>query len=364
MSASRGTVVATVVLALVAGSAGGWASRRTTPAPAPAAGDPAGTTELATVVRTDLRTTRQYYGAIGFGPAAELVAAGSGTAYTWLPAPGAVIRPDQTLYEVDGHGVPVLAGARPMWRTLRPGVRGADVAQLNTALARLGYAPAVAGSRVFSRRTSAAVRRWQHAHHLPRTGVVEPGRLVFAAVPLRVAVVHATRGAPAHPGDPLLSATAPAVVVDLPVPVDQAYLLHRGAPVTVTLPDAVSTTPGTVAAVSRVATLPDADATDVRRGNPDAAVVDVTITLRRPRAAAGYSSAPVSVAVTVDEARQVLAVPVAALLARPDGRFAVTVVQGTQRTDVPVSTGLYTDTIVQVAGPGITAGTRVEVAAS
>ncbi len=357
----RRGLVATAVLAVIV--AGFWSTRRTTAsAPSGAAAAPNLTT--ATVVRTDLRTTRQYYGTIGFGTPTELVTSGTGRTYTWLPAPGTTIRPDQPLYEVDGRAVPVLPGARPMWRTLQPGGRGADVAQLNTALARLGYAPAVAGSNVYSWRTRTAVRHWQRAHHLSRTGVVELGQLVFASTPLRVAVVHARIGAPANHGDPLLSATAPAVVVDLPVPVDQAYLLHLGAQVTVTLPDAVTRTRGTVAAVSRVATLPDPESANVRQGNPDAAVVDATITLRRPDLASRYTSAPVNVAVTLDEARHVLAVPIAALLARPDGAYAVTVVNGSQQADVAVTTGLYTDTMVQVSGAGITAGTRVLVAAS
>jgi hypothetical protein len=79
--------------------------------------------------------------------------------------------------------------------------------------------------------------------------------------------------------------------------------------------------------------------------------------------AAAYSSAPVSVAVTVNQVRRVLAVPVAALLARPGGRFAVTVVNGSEQSDVPVTTGLYSDTMVQVSGPGIAVGAKVLVAA-
>ena len=212
----RGLVATAVLVVVVAGL---WSTRRTTASPSDGtAGTP--NVATATVVRTDLRTTRQYYGTIGFGTPTELVAASNGRAYTWLPARGTVVRADESLYEVDGRAVPVLPGARPMWRTLQPGVRGADVAQLNTALARLGYTPAVAGSNVYSWRTSTAVRHWQRAHHVSRTGIVELGQLVFTSTPLRVAVIHARIGAPANQGDPLLSATEPAVVVDLPVTVD------------------------------------------------------------------------------------------------------------------------------------------------
>jgi hypothetical protein len=188
--------------------------------------------------------------------------------------------------------------------------------------------------------------------------------VIFTSVPLRVAATDAQLGMPAQPGTPLLTATSPAVVVDLPVPVDQAYLLHRGAPVAVTLPDAVTRTTGTVTSVSRVATLPDPDSRNVQIGNPDAATVDAIIELDHPALAAAYTSAPVSVAVTVNEVKGVLAVPIAAILARPDGGFAVTVVNGTQRYDVTVRTGLSTDTLVQVSGPGISTAARVLVAAS
>jgi peptidoglycan hydrolase-like protein with peptidoglycan-binding domain len=368
VSTSRRTVVAGVSLSVVAGVAGGWFSQRTPFHAEPTANASQGAQNaqnsqlsMAQVVRTDLRTTRQYYGTIGYGPTVDLVATTSGQAFTWLPAPGAVIQPDDTMYEADGRAVPVLAGARPMWRSLHRGLRGPDVTQLNTALARLAYHPATTGSPLYSWRTETAVRRWQRAHHLPRTGTVALGQLVFAGVPLRVSAVQAKLGEPVRPGTPLLSATSPALLVGVPVPVDQAYLLHRGAAVVVTLPDAVTTTPGVVADVARVATLPDADTQNTRNGNPSTAVVNATIRLERPSLAAAYSSAPVQVAITLSEVKGALAVPITALLARPDGGFAVTVVN---HGDVAVQTGVSTDTMVQVAGPGITAGTRVLVAAS
>jgi peptidoglycan hydrolase-like protein with peptidoglycan-binding domain len=246
-----------------------------------------------------------------------------------------------------------------MWRTLQRSLLGPDVAQLNTALARLGYRPATGSS--YTWRTESAVRRWQRAHHLPRTGVIELGQLMFANLPFRVSAVQAKLGTPVAPGTRLLSATSPTAVVEVPVPVDQAYLLHRGAFVTVTLPDAVTTTQGTVADVSRVATLPDTSRDTQNNGNPDAAVVTATIRLRRPALASPYTSAPVQVAITLSQVKGVLAVPITALLARPDGGFAVTVVD---HGDVAVRTGLSTDTMVQVSGTGIAAGTRVLVAAS
>jgi peptidoglycan hydrolase-like protein with peptidoglycan-binding domain len=323
------------------------------------------TLSTASVIRTDLKITRQFYGTIGFGSPTPITAPGAGQAYTWLPAPGAVISQGQRLYEVDGRAVPVLTGSRPMWRTLEVGdTPGPDIAQLNTGLVALGYASDIANGSTFDWRTRAAVENWQHAQGVLVTGIVEPGQIVFASTPLRVATVAASLGAVPHPGDPLLSMTSPSLQVTVPVPVDQAYLLHRGDAVTVTLPDAVTETPGQLTAISSEATLPDNNADGSRNNaNPQAASVTMTITLAHPRVASGYTSAPVSVAVTTQQVRGVLAVPVTALTALPDGRFAVTVViSDGQRTSVPVSTGLYSDTLVQVSGAGLAVGTQVAIA--
>lgn len=59
------------------------------------------------------------------------------------------------LLEVSGRPVFVLGGDVPVYRSLRPGMSGADVAQLQDALARLGYAPDRDG--VFGEATKVAV---------------------------------------------------------------------------------------------------------------------------------------------------------------------------------------------------------------
>ena len=59
-----------------------------------------------------------------------------------------------------------------------------------------------------------------------------------------------------------------------------------------------------------------------------------------------------------------LAVPVNALLALQGGGFGVEVVTGGTSHLVGVTTGLYSNTLVQISGSGITAGMRVEVPSS
>jgi hypothetical protein len=92
--------------------------------------------------------------------------------------------------------------------------------------------------------------------------------------------------------------------------------------------------------------------------------VSVTITLDHSPVAATLDQAPVNVDITTQRVSDVLAVPVNALLALEGGGFGVDVVSGNRSRLVGVTTGLYSNTLVQVSGSGITAGTRVEVPSS
>lgn len=322
------------------------------------------TTGTATVVRTDLTTFEPMYGELGYAGKVTVSCATGGHSYTWLPAPGTVVAPGQPLYEVDGRAVLLLAGDRPAWRPLEPGMTpGPDVAQLNSGLVTLGIAHGLAGSPRFGAATSAAVRRWQHALGVPVTGRIELGEIVFANAPLRVTEVSAQLGAPPEPGGPLVTATSTDRIVTLPVPVDRVFMVHVADPVTITLPDGATTTPGTVASVSPVAVAPAADQNG-GGDRPQVSTVDVSVTLADPNAVAAYNTAPVSVNVTTASVRGVLAVPVTALLARSGGGFVVTVVAGARRRQVPVTAGLFADTLVEVSGNGIAEGDVVEVPAS
>jgi hypothetical protein len=91
--------------------------------------------------------------------------------------------------------------------------------------------------------------------------------------------------------------------------------------------------------------------------------VQVTIRLGRPAAASRLDQAPVTVGIVSARARGVLAVPVSALVALAGGGYAVEVVHGPGGHLVAVRTGLFAQTLVQVSGPGLTAGQRVEVPA-
>jgi hypothetical protein len=73
--------------------------------------------------------------------------------------------------------------------------------------------------------------------------------------------------------------------------------------------------------------------------------------------------APVTVSIVSARASGVLAVPVSALVALAGGGYAVQVVSGGGAHLTGVHTGLFSSSLVQVAGPGLRAGLNVEVPA-
>jgi hypothetical protein len=154
--------------------------------------------------------------------------------------------------------------------------------------------------------------------------------------------------------------------------VSQQHLVKAGDAVTVTMPDGRATTPGTVAAVSSVASGASAD----RSGNTASSAgqspspndaplfVNVTVRLTDPAATGNIDQAPVIVNVTDQSVHGVLAVPVYALVALAEGGYAVWVVDRGARHLAAVHAGLFANALVEVSGPGIDAGTTVEVPAS
>jgi peptidoglycan hydrolase-like protein with peptidoglycan-binding domain len=319
-------------------------------------------TALARVVRTDVVERQQVAGTLTYD-GSFAVANGSGAGVvTWLPAAGAVVRRGEPLYELDGRPVALFYGGRPAVRAFELGMSaGPDIRALQRNLLALGFdaGGALAPDGRFDVATLAAVERWQSALGLPPSGTIPAGGVVFLPRAVRVTSTTATAGAAVAAGAPILTATStePAVHVDLdPGAVAQVRVGDR---VLVTMPDS-SVVAGRTADIGRVATTSSADS---QGGGPAMPTIPVTIRLLRPRADAALDQAPVQVAITSAEDRGVLAVPVAALLARPGGGYSVQVLGRRRTRTVTVTTGLFDDVAgrVEVRGPGLAAGMRVEV---
>jgi len=378
-SARQVVVIAAIAGALVGGVVAGGvavAADGSDNSAAPPSGN-SGQVATAAVVRTNLTNTVQVGGSIGYDGSYAVAALHGGGVYTWLPEPGAVIKQDQPLYSVGNVPVPLLYGSLPAYRQFDAGMSdGADVGQLTRDLIALGYGDGLAQSDHYSSATAAAVQRWQKALGLQATGEIPLGDAVFEPGPIRVTSVTPAVGTPAGGGIVLTAtSTTPVVVVDLDV--SEEYLVKPGDTVTVVLPDGTTTVGGHIETVGTVAACPGGGGVGTGGGNGSAGqspcsstgsnsspTVTVTITLDGTPPGAAYDQAPVNVNITTQTASHVLAVPVNALLALAGGGYGVDVVTGKTSHLVGVTTGLYSDTLVQVSGSGLTVGTLVEVPSS
>jgi hypothetical protein len=314
------------------------------------------------VTREDIAATTPLTATLGYAGSWTVTGHGGGT-LTWLPSAGQVIRQGHALYKT-GNGSPVvlLYGSVPGWRDLAEGVTGADVAQLNHDLVHLGYAnsPGIAalGWDFYSWETRYAVQQLEeHLGVASPPGSLSLGQVVFELEALRVKQVTGSLGGPAS--GPVLTATSDRHVVTINLDASQQSEVKAGDKVTVTLPDG-ATTPGTVSSVGKVATT-----TSGPEGNPTP-TVPVLVKLTHPGAAGSLDQAPVTVNITTATARNVLVVPVSALLARSPGRYVVEVAgPGDTRRWVPVRPGVFDDAsgLVQVTG-ALRPGQRVVVGAS
>ena len=149
-----------------------------------------------TVAHRTLTESATVEGTLGYGAKVGLYNRLAGT-FTWLPTVGSVIGRGKTLWRIDNHPVALMYGPVPAFRTLKVGVGdGPDVAELNRNLIDLGFDPygEIDELAHFGAATAAAVRRWQEAEHLPKTGEVELGRVVFAPGARRVTALEVVLG--------------------------------------------------------------------------------------------------------------------------------------------------------------------------
>jgi Putative peptidoglycan binding domain len=408
---AAGLVVAGTGVAAALGLSG-----RAGTGPAPAARE----RHTAPVVRQTLVDSVTVSGRPGFGTAVPVRSDAAGTV-TWLPAVGTTVGRGGQLLRVDDQPVVLLYGRLPMYRALTAGPPAApghaggshvdspaagvstvdsggpaggtdsaapaggtggggpaggtdsaapaggtggggpaggtagsvgnDVAQLEANLWALGYRGFTV-DRAYTAATAAAVRHWQHDLGLPETGQVGRDQVSYAAGPVRVAGWLARVGGPAA-GD-VLSTTGTSAAVECAVDADKAGWAVPGARVTVALPGG-RTVPGTVTAAAPAQPAADAEAGPAR----DTVQVTVAVADQRALRAAG----PVDIDVTYAAAtrRDVLTVPVDALLALAEGGYGVEVDDGTSTRVVAVRTGLFATGRVEVSGPDLRPGLSVRV---
>jgi peptidoglycan hydrolase-like protein with peptidoglycan-binding domain len=296
----------------------------------------------ATVVRTNLVSTALTGGTLGYAAARPVVNLVTGI-YTWLPRPGALVRAGGVLYRVDDSPVTLMAGAMPAWRPFGIGMTdGPDVRQLQAGLIAGHFAGGLFTTPTghYDLATADAVERWQAARGLTVTGWIPLGQVVFLPTAVLVGAMNVAAGEAAAGGQRPYQVTTGQRTVTVPVnpTLPPAFAGER---VSIVLPSQ-ATVPGTISA---------------------AGSAQLTVTPRGATGTGTGTNVQVQVSLAVQSARDVLAVPVSALLALAGGGYGLEVVgpSGAHRL-VGVTAGLFASGQVQVSGAGVVAGTRVVVA--
>jgi hypothetical protein len=315
-----------------------------------------------------------------------------GTTYTSLPQVGESISEGQSVYSVNNEAVPLLYGSLAAYRAFYVGMSdGPDVGELTQDLIALGDGAGISRSNHYSAATASAVERWQSTLGLPTTGEILLGQVVFEPGPIRVTSVTPSVGESVgggagggEGGGTVLTATSTTPIVTVDLDVSQGYLVKAGDAVSIVLPNGTSSVGGHIETVGTVATCPGGSGVGTGTGSSSngsgsadqspcsssgsgassSPTVTVTITLDSTPPGATLDQAPVNVDITSQTVDNVLAVPVNALLALQGGGFGVDVVTGTMSHLVGVTTGLYSNNLVQVSGSGVSVGTRVQVPSS
>src|SRR6266487_4020627 len=313
------TGAAVVILGgTVAGLALAWGSAAKEPVANPAL-PPA----TAKVSRTTLEETKRAAGTLGYGDAVPVSAAGTGT-LTWIAPEGSTVKRGEPLFKLDERPVVALYGSLPLYRTLRVGVEGTDVKQFEENLSKLGYTGFTVDG-TYTAATAQAVRRWQADLGLPETGAVEPGQVVVTPGAVRVAE-HTARvgdriGGDTGGGASVLSYTGMTRLITV-----ELAVAGQGA------------VKGRIAQVGTVATTPEqtsdasgGQASSAPSGSSSTAAdarIQVTVTIADQKKLGSLDGAPVDVDFVSQARNDVLAVPVAALLALPNGGYGVQVIDG------------------------------------
>jgi peptidoglycan hydrolase-like protein with peptidoglycan-binding domain len=354
---TRRLVAGVLAVAVLAG-AGWWAAGHPGLDTSTQPSAPATPTATATVQRQDLSGQTKVDGTLGYAGSASMQSPLQGR-ITWLPTVGRVIRRGGTLLAVDNTPVQLFYGTLPAWRDLSVGVDdGPDIRQLEQNLVALGYDPdhQITVDNHYTWATKAAVKRWQKARGLDQTGSFTTAMpAVFLPWAVRVQQLNGSVGSQAAPGQAVYAVTSNRhqVTVDLDVS-QQGYVKH-GDRVQVTLPNGRKVK-GRIGEVGRVAQ------TQGEAPN-QTTTIPVTVTLANPKAGGRLDQAPVEVYVTTQTRKGVLAVPVTALLALTEGGYAVETVDAAgQHRLVAVRLGVFSDGMVEVAGSGLRAGTKVVTA--
>ncbi|MFG2092904.1 peptidoglycan-binding protein [Streptomyces sp. NPDC048612] len=321
------------------------------------AGKPKGPPTTTEITRTDLVQSTTVDGRLDYAQRRAVKSPVDGTV-TKAAEAGKTVSLGQRLYERDARPVTLLYGATPMFRTMKAGARGPDVLQLERNLRDLGFGAGLYVDARFDGATGAAVRQWQKSLDMTADGEVGQGDVVFQRGPVRVVSADAALADSVGPDSKVLTVASTRPVVRASLDQADRALAANGTRVEIALPGG-GTRHGRV---SGVAAPEDAESAEGGGGSSSDGI-DVEITLD---GGAGLRQedrqATLSVKFVSESRKDVLTVPVEAVVALREGGYGLELVQGARTRMVAVETGLTADGRIEVSGSGLAEGMTVGAA--
>jgi hypothetical protein len=282
-------------------------------------------------------------------------------------AAGQTISNGEQLAAVDGEPLFALAGRVPAWRDMTPGESGPDVAELQKALASLGYYQGGDTPGLFGTATQDAVSLYyEHLGYTPPAsgGMPMTDVIFLPSLPAKVIAVNGARGQ--QPGQPFLELAARGSLALTGTPVGAIVNVGGGSAAASAAQSAGSGSAGSGSAGSAGSTGSPGSGNSGSATNPGATpFIPLTVRPSKPLHAALNGE---NVLVTMETGRtegRVLTVPVAAIVTTGSGTSYVTVAGADgKQTQVPVTPGISENGYVQVTpvrGGKLAAGDSVVV---
>ncbi|MGW8974164.1 peptidoglycan-binding protein [Streptomyces platensis] len=322
---------------------------------------PKGPPTTTEITRTDLVQSKTVDGQLDYAQRRVVKSPVEGTV-TKAAESGKTVSLGQRLYERDARPVTLLYGATPMFRTMKAGARGPDVLQLERNLRDLGFGAGLYVDVRFDEATKAAVKQWQKSLDVTSNGEVGQGDVVFQRGPVRVVSADAALADSVGPDSKVLTVASTRPVVRAELDAADGALAAKGTKVEIALPSG-GTQRGKVSGVVAPEDSDSAEGGAAGSGGSSGDALHVEITLDDGTKLQGKDrQGTLSVKFVSESRKNVLTVPVEAVVALREGGYGLELVQGGKTRMVPVETGLTADGRIEVSGAGLAEGMKVGAA--
>lgn len=312
----------------------------------------------AEIARTDLVQSKTVDGHLDYAQRRTVKSPAEGTV-TKAAEEGRTVTIGQRLYERNARPVILMYGPTPAFRAMKVGDRGPDVLQLERNLRDLGFGASLYVDTRYDKGTEAAVKKWQKSIGIENAdGRVSRGDVVFQPGAVRVVAADAALADQIGPETTVLTVASTKPVVRAQLEQTDAALTSKGTKVKVTLHSGKTVDGKVTGTVKPPVTEGSAESSN------EGITVEVTLDGPRSALASEDLKATTSVKFVSESRRNVLAVPVEAVVALrgENGGYGLQIVQGHTTRMVQVTTGMTADGRIEVSGSGISEGMKVGVA--